>query len=168
MFQSNIGEFLGENTNLVEIYCTQQRGNTNTIDICLDHIYIENIKSKFKNWKTSKHIAYHRNHLIYLYDLTDDNQVVYTKILSQNKFMPKCYVSSYCYSKLPIYLFPCTKDINYVNEYAISECKISNRVSLIIKEDNYGKYLYIEYKHSPNVDLEKINSTIQQIMDKII
>ena len=157
-------EYLNDTTNLVEIHLLQNHIPADVIDINIEHSDIEQIKSKFKNWKTTKYISYHRNHLIYQYDLTDDNQLVYTKLLQHNKQMDKIYISSYNYSKLPIYIFPCVKDINYVNEHSITECKISNRISLMIKKDTFGQYLYIEYKHSPNVDIEKIESSINNII----
>ena len=158
-------EYLNDTTNLVEIHVLQNNMPTDIIDIRL----LENshIKSKFKNWKTTKYISYHMNHLIYQYDLTDDNQVLYTKLLQNNQQTDKIYASSYNYSKLPIYIFPCVKDINYVNEYSITECKISNRISLMLKKDIFGQYLYIEYKHSPNVDIEKIELSINNVLKQI-
>ena len=93
---------------------------------------------------------------------------IYSKILEKNKLIDNIYVSSYNYSKLPIYLFPCVNDIHYVNEYSLTEAKITNRLSVIIKQDSYGEYLFLEYKHSPNVDVDKVESSINNVLKQLI
>lgn len=166
-------ERLEESTNLVEIYLTSKQQLPNVVDIKADEQLIANAERHFKNWKTTKYIAYRRNHLTYLYDLTDDNQIVFTKIAVSSRSTQSTHnvhqllQINYNYSKLPSHLFPCTKDIDDVEEYTISENRLNNRVSLNIKRDQYGAYLYIEYKHSPNVDIEKTESIIQSVVKSI-
>jgi hypothetical protein len=84
-------------------------------------------------------------------------------------------------NKQPNYTFPCTNEIDSVSEYIIKEYKISNRISLIMRSDIVSgaggaggevgkevvKTLYIEYRHSSNVDIDKINETINKIIRKI-
>jgi hypothetical protein len=87
-------------------------------------------------------------------------------------------------NKQPNYTFPCTNEIDSVTEYIIKEYKISNRISLIMRCDIANKEadaaagisgeacyeiktLYIEYRHSSNVDIDKINETINKIIRKI-
>ena len=73
------------------------------------------------------------------------------------------------HDKQPNYTFPCTNDIDNICEYTIKEYKISNRLSLIMRYDNENiKTLYIEYKHSQNVDIDKINEQINKIIAKIL
>jgi hypothetical protein len=165
---------LEESTNLVEVYFVrQQQHQENVIDIRIDESMLASVESKHKNWKTTKYMSYRRNHLTYLYDLTDDNQTVFTKIansckhlVDRNAMLPVVQMN-YNYSKLPSHLFPCTKDIDDAQEYTISENKINNRISLNIKRDQFGAYLYIEYKHSPNVDFEKTQTIIQNLIKSI-
>jgi hypothetical protein len=102
-----------------------------------------------------------------MYDLTDDNQIVFSKLCDtlptwQNTL---CIVP-YTYSKHPTYIFPCVNDIDYVNEYTLSEARITNRISIFIKTDAHGTYLYIEYKHSSQVDTDKIETIINNILQK--
>jgi hypothetical protein len=156
-----------DGTNMVEIYFldTSKKMKPHVIDIRVDEKFVENIESRYRNWKTTKYMAYKRNHLTYLYDLTDDNQTVFSKLTNKYKQIGgNRLVMHYQYSKMPIHLFPCTKDIDNVQEYTISESKINNRVSLIIRRDEYGSYVYIEYKHSSNVDIEKIAHLIENLL----
>ena len=59
--------------------------------------------------------------------------------------------------------FACTNDINNKINYKTYEFKINNRVSLIIKNNN----LFIQYKHSKEVDIDKIQEIINSIIRKI-
>jgi hypothetical protein len=77
------------------------------------------------------------------------------------------YIISYKFSKLPTHLFPCLNDIDDVVEYSLSEYKLTNRLSLIIRKDSYGQYVYIEYKHSQQMDVEKIEANINNIINNI-
>ena len=78
--------------------------------------------------------------------------------------------------KFPQYIFPCTNDIDYISTYSIKEYKINNRISLFIRYDylndeekqNLAKTFYIEYRHSPNVEIDKINEYINNIINTYI
>jgi hypothetical protein len=78
--------------------------------------------------------------------------------------------------KFPQYIFPCTNDIDYISTYSIKEYKINNRISLFIRYDylnddekqNLAKTFYIEYRHSPNVDIDKINENVNNIINTYI
>jgi len=163
--------------NLIEIYIKKagiaNAQDDNIIDICIDDKMIELIQYKYKNFKTTKYICYYRNELCYVYDMTDDNQYVYSKLKKIDNTIPtkrreyELYMISYKFSKLPTHLFPCLNDIDDVVEYTLSECKLTNRLSLIIRKDNYGQYVYIEYKHSPQMDIEKIQANINNIINNI-
>lgn len=163
-----------ECANLVEIYIKHNKSNPkNVIDICISDKMINLIYSKYKNFKTTKYICYYRNELCYVYDLTDDNQYVYSKLKKKDNTMVtkqreyELYMISYKLSKLPTHLFPCLNDIDHVVEYTLSEYKFTNRLSLIIRKDKDGQYLYIEYRHSTQMDIEKIDSNINHIINNI-
>ena len=127
-----------------------------------------------KNTKPVKYMSYSRNELTYLYDLTDDNQIVFSKIMQKTEVIEtkqsnlNLYMISYKHNKVPVHLFPCLNDIDYVCEYTLTEYKLSNRLSLIIREDEYGRYVYIEYKHSANVEMDKIEQYINNIVSNIM
>ena len=66
--------------------------------------------------------------------------------------------------KMQTYLFGCSNNIENKEEMKIQEFRINNRISLIIKNNN----LYINYRHSKDVDLEKTEEIINSIIKKII
>jgi hypothetical protein len=66
--------------------------------------------------------------------------------------------------KMQTYLFGCGNDIDNREEYKIQEFRINNRISLIIKNNN----LFINYRHSKDVDLEKTEEIINSIIKKIV
>lgn len=163
----SISSFITDNTNLLNIYLIQN-ASPDPIKKDIRSNKAKEIQDKFRNWKTTKYIAYYRNHLTYLYDLTDDNQTVFTKVSNNIIEQDNLLIVDYSYNKQPIYIFPCVNDIDYVDEYSLIESKINNRISLIIRKDTVGSSIYIEYKHSPNVDIDKTNSIIQDLLRKLI
>ena len=75
--------------------------------------------------------------------------------------------------KFPQYIFPCTNEIENISTYTINEYKIANRVSLMIRYDyenneEVAKTFYIEYRHSPNVEIDKINEHINSLVNAYI
>jgi hypothetical protein len=163
---------LSTDINHIDIYLIKQQSES-IIDLNIPDTITKEVQSKYKNWKTTKYIGYARNHLTYLYNLTDDSQIVYTKVAtepstSMSSTTPfQWHIIPYTYSKLPTHIFPCTNDVNDVCEYILTEAKITNRITLVIRKDQYGTYLYIEYKHSPNVDIEKSQNIIQELMRNV-
>ena len=163
-----------DSANHIDIYFLEHplKPGDQKIDIRVSKNFINSVKNKYKMWKTTKYMTYSRNHLTYIYDLTDDNQYAFSKIALKDSY-DDCgvhhgnYIISYQYSKLPTQLFPCLNDLDDILEYTITEAKISNRISLMIKEDAHGTYVYIEYKHSPQVDVEKAESIIHGIVDRL-
>lgn len=160
----NLQSYLGKDTNLIEFYYIKPQNSANVIDIRVDNSFVEEIKAKYRNWKTTKYMAYSKNHLTYLYDLTDDNQVVYTKVADIPTQHKSLYIVPFAYSKLPTYIFPCVNDIDNACEYTLTTCSITNRITVIIRNDEFGNYAYVEYKHSPNVDVDKIQDVLQKII----
>ena len=71
--------------------------------------------------------------------------------------------------KYPQYVFSCTNDIDDISEVTIKEYKISNRISLIIKNEvnENIKTLLIEYKHSTNVEMDKITEIVNKLVKNI-
>ena len=160
-----IQNLLSENTTLVEMYFTKAPKDSQVIDIHAPDAVISKIQEKYKSCKTTKYMAYCKNELTYLYDLTDDHQIVFSKLKDKDASDSNIYAISYKYSKLPTHLFPCVSDIDYIMEYTLAEYKLTNRLSIIIRTDDHGTYAYIEYKHSPNVDIDKIESHISMLLN---
>lgn len=162
-----------DDTNLIEMYITSCIENCEEIDIRMDNIFITKIKEEFKNFtnRTNKYVVYFKNDLSYTYDSSNDNQIVSSKnqelVLTWNKKMFDVFAISFKYSKLPTYQFPCINLIDHKTEYTIYEIKLTNRINLIIKNDKFGNYVYLEYKHSPQVEIEKIETIINKTIDTL-
>lgn len=160
-----------DDTNIVEIYFTKQITDKFAIDINVDDKFITKVTESFNNWKTTKYTSFYRNDLVYVYENANDNQFVYSKNkecdFHINKKHFDLYFISYKHSKIPTHLFPCTNDIDERVVYTINECRLSNRLSLIVKKDNFATSLFIEYRHSPQVETEKIESRIRSVIDII-
>jgi len=109
---------------------------------------------------------------MYTYELSNDNQYVTSKTKKKDKYYKtkknNIYILSSRIDKYPQYIFPCTNEIDNISEITIKEYKISNRVSLIVKSEiNDNVTVLIEYKHSPNVELDKITEIVNKIIKNI-
>lgn len=167
----SIQSLLPEGTNLVEIYVTKKIKDSFAIDININDAFVANVMELYGNWKKTEYTSFHRNELEYTYDMSNDNQVVFSKNKEKDRIVSKkshdLYFISYKHSKLPTHLFPCTNDIDDRIVYTIEECKLSNRLSLIVRKDCYATSLFIEYRHSPQVEIEKIESRINSVIDTL-
>ena len=167
----HLHSLLTDDINLIEIYITKPFTKSNVIDIGHQNRYIKYVKDQYKNWKTTSYTMFNKNELTYLYELSTDNQIVYTKIRQSDMIIKKkhidTYIIAYTHSKMPTHIFPCENEIDYRCVYSLSEIKITNRLSLIIKTENDISCIYIEYRHSPNVEIEKIEENINSIISKI-
>lgn len=157
----NIKELITENTNIVEIYLLNK--NKRNDDIYIDDATINNIKKKFKLTRETTLVYFNRKNLTYVYDLSNDSQYVFLRKLEYYKKTNYFYGIAFNEMKLQTYSFACTDDIDTRTEYKLLEFKINNRVSLLIKNNN----VIITYKHSKDVDIEKINEIVNNITKKI-
>lgn len=166
----DINSFLiDDNINLIEIYLTEKNiiNNDICIDVSVGDIFVDNIINKYKNFKNKSFKCYHRHNLNYIYDLTNDYQTVLSKRSYDVKTINNINICSYNESKYPSYMFPCLNDIDYICEYTIMEYKFTNRLSINIRKDiDNINSVYIEYKHNLNVELDKINNIINNIIKK--
>ena len=167
----SINSLINEGTNLLEIYVTKKITNTFAIDINVSDVFVDKLMESFNNWKKTEYTSFHMNDLIYTYDMSNDNQIVFSKIEDMDRIVSykknDLYFISYKNSKLPTHLFPCTNKMDDRLTYSMNECKISNRLSLIIKKDSYATSVLIEYRHSPQVEIDKIEHRISAIIDVI-
>ena len=165
--------------NLIEIYIinTNKGKYDNIIDVSLSsknnlESFIDNY---YKKSRVEKYKSYTHKERVYTYELSNDNQYVSSKIKKNIDIIENILVICSKNDKQPNYTFPCTNDIDNITEYILKEYKISNRISLIMRSDIIDnvnnkeiKTLYIEYRHSNNVDTDKINDTINKIIKKIL
>jgi hypothetical protein len=162
----DISKLITDNTNIIEIYMCNPKKNKDDlkIDIFINNDILEIIRKRFKLTKETTIVSYNRNNLSYIYDLSNDSQYLYLRkvenILNINNF----YGFSFNEMKMQSYTFGCTNDIDSRYEYKLEEYKINNRLSLMIKNNN----VYIYYKHSKEVDLDKIQDIINNIIKKMI
>ena len=180
-FPSVVGGGSQEDINLIEIYFIN-RGipNDNVIDVSVKNSLETFIDNYYKKSRVEKYKSYTHKERIYTYELSNDNQYVSSKIKKHMDILDNILVICSKNNKQPNYTFPCTNEIDSISEYIIKEYKISNRISLILRSDvgdsDSGsgdggediKTLYIEYRHSNNVDIDKINETINKIIRKIL
>ena len=168
--------------NLIEIYIintdkADKGKNNNIIDVSIStksnlESFVDNY---YKKSRVEKYKSYTHKERVYTYELSNDNQYVSSKIKKNLDILENILVICSKNDKQPNYTFPCTNDIDSVAEYIIKEYKISNRISLIMRSDIVDtvnnkeiKTVYIEYRHSNNVDTDKINETINKIIKKLL
>lgn len=142
----------------------------NVIDVSVKNSLETFIDNYYKKSRVEKYKSYTHKERIYTYELSNDNQYVSSKIKKNMDILDNILVICSKNNKQPNYTFPCTNEIDSISEYTIKEYKISNRISLIMHNDSDDdiKTLYIEYRHSNNVDIDKINETINKIIRKIL
>jgi hypothetical protein len=158
----NIREILTDNTNLIEIYLLSKKNNNS---ISLESGLINKIKSTFKKTKQYSTVIYCRNNYNYLYDLTNDNQIVYSRIIENDKTINNKYlILAFNEIKLPTHLFACTNDIDYKYNNDLIEFKINNRITITIRNNDS---CYITYKHNKDVDIDKIQENLNDIISKL-
>jgi len=168
--------------NLIEIYIINtdkaDKGKSNNIiDVSIStksnlESFVDNY---YKKSRVEKYKSYTHKERVYTYELSNDNQYVSSKIKKNLDILENILVICSKNDKQPNYTFPCTNEIDSVAEYIIKEYKISNRISLIMRSDIVDtvnnkeiKTVYIEYRHSNNVDTDKINETINKIIKKLL
>lgn len=162
----DITPYINDSINNLCIYINNPNKPEN-IHINNDDSYIQTYLSQNCNEGTiTELIEYHIMDLIYSYNIANDGQRVYRKLLK--KFNTKEGIYSYDDETLPAHRFPCTDDIDYKCNIKRISYRINNRIyihydqeTIYTNDDDITyKYLYISYKHSENVDLKKINIDI--------
>jgi hypothetical protein len=159
--------------NVVEVFFCQKNPSAMVIDVRVDERFVRYIESKFKNPKTTAYKSYHIRDKIYTYEIGNDNQIVHSKFNVKHQHIVRIrknldlFIVSSKIEKFPPYLFPCTNEIDYVASYTIQEFKINNRISLNIRAEDGTYTAYIEYKHSQNVELDKMNETINRLIKSL-
>jgi hypothetical protein len=177
----NLSDFLTDDVNIIEIFfCKSGCGNGSSgaeIDVRITSDIESIVEKKYKKYNEEKYKSYHHKDKVYTYELSNDNQYVSSKITTSSIYAkPNIFILSSKIDKFPQYIFPCTNDIDNISTYTIKEFKINNRISLMIRYDYYvataatvanvatAKSFYIEYRHSPNVEIDKINEYINNLI----
>ena len=161
----NLQDYLTDDVNIIEVFFCDVRNADTVIDVRMTKDIEGIIEKKYKKYKEEKYKSYHHKDKVYTYELSNDNQYVSSKITTNSTLLkPNVFVLSSKIDKFPQYIFPCTNDIDHVSTYTIKEFKINNRISLMIRDDYTTKSFYIEYRHSPNVEIDKINEYINNLI----
>lgn len=166
-----IKNYITENTNIIEFYLMYKNNiDKNKLCILINDELLKKIKCNFKKTKQNDIAIYCRNNCNYVYDLSNDSQYVFMRKLEntlvidvENKNNLNYYMLVFNEIKLPTHTFACTNDINSKYVANIIEFKINNRIALIIKDNN----CFIQYKHSKEVDIDKIQEIINNIIYKL-
>ena len=176
----NLTDFITDEVNIIEFYlCKDSDKDSNVIDVNINSDFESIIEKKYKKYKEERYKSYHHKDKVYTYELSSDNQYVSSKITIKSEIIknnntnskPNIFILSSKIDKFPQYIFPCTNEIDNISTYLIKEFKINNRISLMLrydylndKEEIVSKSFYIEYRHSPNVEIDKINEYINNIL----
>lgn len=182
----NLTDFITDDVNIIEIFlCKDITANAanaaDAIDVNINSDIESIIENKYKKYKEEKYKSYHYKDKVYTYELSNDNQYVSSKIMIISKYdkynncksnKSSVFILSSKIDKFPQYIFPCTNDIDNISIYTIKEFKINNRISLMMRYDylngddksEVSKSFYIEYRHSPNVEIDKINEYINNLV----
>ena len=182
----NLTDFITDDVNIIEIFmCKVIDANAadaadaaDVIDVNINSNIEGIIEKKYKKYKEEKYKSYHYKDKVYTYELSNDNQYVSSKIMITSKYnncksnKSSVFILSSKIDKFPQYIFPCTNDIDNISTYTIKEFKINNRISLMLRYDYLNgddkcvvsKSFYIEYRHSPNVEIDKINEYINNLV----
>ena len=172
MSNIKLTELVEDDINIVEFYFIKNILSDNVMDVTMSGDIESNINKIYKKTKEEKYKIYYMQDKMYTYELSNDNQYVTSKTKKMNKnYKTKknnIYILSSRIDKYPQYIFPCTNEIDNISEITIKEYKISNRVSLIVKSETNDNFtVLIEYKHSPNVELDKITEIVNKIIKNI-
>ena len=181
----NLTDFITDEVNIIEFYlCKDSDKDSNVIDVNINSYFESIIEKKYKKYKEERYKSYHHKDKVYTYELSSDNQYVSSKITMKSEIIkninnttnntnakPNIFILSSKIDKFPQYIFPCTNEIDNISTYLIKEFKINNRISLMLrydylndKEEIVSKSFYIEYRHSPNVEIDKINEYVNNLV----
>ena len=179
----NLKEFITDDVNIIELFlCKDSDKDTSVIDVNITSDFESIIEKKYKKYKEERYKSYHHKDKVYTYELSSDNQYVSSKITMKSEIIkninnttnakPNIFILSSKIDKFPQYIFPCTNDIDNITMYLIKEFKINNRISLMLRYDYFNgcedevvsKSFYIEYRHSPNVEIDKINEYVNNLV----
>lgn len=166
----DLNEFIDDDIDLIEIFfCNKHDDDTHAINVIIDDNIEKKVDERYKKCREEKYKSYAMNEKVYTYELSNDNQYVTSKLKRYTKYIKNksdnLYIISSKINKLPQYTFPCTNEIDNICQYTIKEYKISNRISLILRIDSPDiKSLCIEYRHSANVEIDKINEIVNKLL----
>jgi hypothetical protein len=173
MSNIKISELVNDNVNIVEVYFVNKQLDNNVMSVKMSRDIEGKIDKAYKKTKEEKYKMYYMKDKVYTYELSNDNQYVTSKTKKMDTFYKtkksNIYIISSKIDKYPQYVFPCTNDIDNISEVTIKEYKISNRISIIIKNEvnENIKTVLIEYKHSTNVEMDKITEIVNKLVKNI-
>lgn len=158
-------DFIKDNTNILEIYfCPEKIDPNASIFTCKWKDLPKLPLHMFKHRNDQELIEYAHRGLVYQYDVATDSQKTIQRSWIHDKIIDKQYIVSLQEETLPVHRFPCTQEINDKTKFHRISYKWTNRIYLIVdmEEDYYT--VYIRYQHVDNIDLEKMNEDLNQLL----
>ena len=161
----NLENHINTETDIINIYFCKSIENN-----CINLMTVKkNLKLKFSKRDFA---VYYMNDLFYIYDLSNDSQFTYKlkllkhEIINENNKLLS--INSYKETKVSCYLFPSINTLSKKSKYTLEECRINNRLTFSIKTENNIKISFITYKHSLNVDINKMNNDLNEFIRNIL
>ena len=166
-----ISHLLNNDVDIVTIHIIPKINiSRDIIDLNIDKTLINKITSKYKFMNKRNMVHYYRNNIYYSYDTSNDSQSCYRFILLNYEIIDVSDTFSICVNvykevKLPCFMFPSTSDISDKVSFNIQEYKVNNRLILTNRNNNS---LYLVYKHSSNVDIDKNMDDLRNFLKESI
>lgn len=158
-----------DDANLIEFFFVQAcQKKSGCLDLSMSEGSLSKVHAMYSNPRTTKQKSFHYKGITYTYDMGDDSQCAFSKVRKDYKQVcNNVHMYSFKHSKIPTHLFPCTNSIDHVSLCDVSEYKITNRISLLVRKDEHGSYLSLQYKHSDNVDIDKVRSCLESVITSV-
>ena len=157
-----------QGTNIVEIFCCPSyfkdiSNNGNIINIKwtkpAEFFSLENPQTE---------IQYYHRDMCYVFDVSNDAQKGYRRILKKDLFYRNIYITAIQEEIIPSHYFPSTKDITEIVKITRHTQKINNRMHWINETDDNGGWVsYIRYQHAPNVEMTKMQQDLEKTIDRM-
>jgi hypothetical protein len=168
--------------NVVEWYILPEKGDPEALWVTIGYDRPQFPSIRFRNPMVLEEYRY--KELLYSYDRSNDAQrtVFRQALVEQWGAAGRVYRLMLQEDILPSHRFPCSKDIQINERLVRRSFKINNRLALVeeqVEIDSEMKknkekggagtfvyHYYLRYQHAPNVDLDKMQSDLNQFISR--
>lgn len=153
---------------VVDVYLCPERVSDDMQMLCTGWKQVPpNVPSWITSQSPSTIFEYHYRDMICAYDKNNDSQRIYRKKLLRETFHGFLYGVSHIEEVLPVHRFPCTQDITHECETIRISHRINNRLFLHHDQEDDFHYIYVRYQHAPNVDLKKMQESLDTTLRRL-